>query len=110
MASSNWTNAKGLSAATRATRPSPPGLVARGDPAALGGRSDRQRVLGRRGGHRRLLEAAELADQGVPLTGLQDRGGLAPELVVVAVQRLEAHVDVVVVVRQRERVLAEVEQ
>src|SRR3954451_23550451 len=97
MASSNCTNVKGLSAATGAT----PGarLVAGGDAAVLGRRLDRQRVLRRRGGHGRLLEAAELPDQVVPLTRLENRRGLAPELGVVAEQRLEAHVDVVVVVR-----------
>src|SRR3954466_7323893 len=98
MASSTWTNAKGLSAATPATPGAP--LVAGVDAAELGGRLGRQRVLRRLRRHGRLLEATELADQVVPLARLEDRRGLATELRVLAEERVEADVDVVRVVGQ----------
>src|SRR3954447_8775703 len=108
MASSTCTNAKGLSAATPAT--SGAALVAGVDAAVLGGRLDRQRVLRRLRRHGRLLEPGELVDQVVPLARLQDRRGLAAQLRVLAEQRVEADVDVVVVVRQGHRVPAQAEQ
>src|SRR3954453_754537 len=108
MAKSTWANAKGLFPDTAA--PSGEPLVARVGAAVLGGRLGRQRVLRRLRRPGRLLEAAELADQVVPLAGLQDRRGLAAELRVLAEERMEADGDVVVVVRQRHGVPAEAEQ
>src|SRR3954451_11113150 len=70
----------------------------------------RERVLRRRSGDARVLDLAEPLHERVPLAGLQDRLRLAAELRVLAEQRVEADVDVVRVVGQRQGVPAEVEQ
>ena len=71
----------------------------------------RQRVARRRGRHRRVLDLAEAIDQALPLVGLEDlvellRDARRPG----PVKRLEADVDVVVVVGHRVGVGAEVHQ
>src|SRR3954470_20730429 len=60
------------------------------------------RVLRRLERHRRVLELAQTRDQLVPLARLEDGVELLRSL---AAQRVEAHVDVIVVVGQRERVV-----
>src|SRR5438067_8857225 len=70
----------------------------------------RERVRRRAGSNGRVLDLAEAGDQIGPLSGLEDLDRLLAELLRVARGRVEADVDVVVVVGQRKRVAAEVEQ
>src|SRR3954453_11173764 len=96
---SNWTNGKGASGASAAGWSTRAPLLVGGRLVVLG--LDRQRVLRRLGGHHRVRQRLQPLDQVVPLAGLEDRRGLGAELRVVAVHRMEADVDVVVVVGQR---------
>src|SRR5829696_5857789 len=72
--------------------------------------ADRDRILGRLGRDVRVLDLPEAVNQVVPLARLEHGHRLAAELLVVAEQRAEADVDVVVVVAHRQRRAAQVEQ